>query len=438
RNFYNGFARSMNVAAPAHTRRYLVAQLARFGDLLQTKRLILSLLENGSSDVQNEVHLVVDRSLSDLTKLIYPDVIVHGITAHGKATQDPAGLIQENMSAFAELREPAYDRVYNLNFSGLNFSLSTLFDPDIVLGYRMNAGQCLKGLWPELAMRWSRYRQFTGLNLMDFWGAFAPASIAPGEVNPIARSKGGGIGVVLGGRHLRRSLPVEVLSPIVGAVFQGIGAKRVTLLGTKAEQPMAKEIKATFPKKVLDLTHDLTGKTNFPELIEAVGGLDVLLTPDTGTMHLAAHLGTPVMAFFLSSAWCYETGPYGLGHRVWQAHPECAPCLETQPCENDLACLEPFSHRDLLRYLSGNAEFEYPPGLLGLVSVLDPLGVTYRPVMGQDPWAERRLKFRSLVAEHQGMGMSGPLDSDFAAQFFQERDWMLKNESSPDKTLECM
>ena|GEM_PF-7021873 len=72
------------------------------------------------------------------------------------------------------------------------------------------------------------------------------------------------------------------------------------------------------------------------------------------------------------------------------------------------------------------------------MSVLDPLGVTYRPVMGRDPWAEKRLKFRSLVAEHQGMGMSGPLDSEFAAQFFQERDWMLENESSPHNILECM
>jgi len=423
--------------APA-ARRCLVVQLARFGDLLQSKRLILSLLAGEGPGVRGEVHLAVDRSLKDLAGLIYPDATVHAITAHAKASQDPAGLIRENMPVFAELQGLSLDRVYNLNFSGLNFSLSALFDPDIVQGYRMRSGQCLKDLWPELAMRWSRFRRFTGLNLMDFWGVFAPAPIAPGEVNPVARAKGGGIGVVLGGRHMRRSLPVEALSAIVGAVFQGIGAEQVTLLGSRAEQPLAKAIRSAFPRKVLDATLDLTGKTAFPELIEAVQGLDVLLTPDTGTMHLAAHLGTPVLAFFLSSAWCYETGPYGLGHRVWQANPECAPCLETNPCENDLACLEPFSHRDLLRYLSGNPEFEYPPGLLGLVSALDPLGVTYRPVMGQDPWAKRRLKFRSLVAEHQGMGMSGPLDPDFAAQFFQERDWMLKNESRPHNILECL
>ena len=426
----------MNAAPLAHPRRYLVVQLARFGDLLQTKRLILSLL--AGPEVRNEVHLVVDRSLKDLAGQIYPEVTVHAITAHGRADQDPAGLILANMSVFAELRALDLDRVYNLNFSGLNFSLSALFDPDIVVGYRMRAGQCLKGLWPELVMRWSRFRHFTGLNLMDFWGAFAPDPVAPGQVNPVARPKGGGIGVVLGGRHQRRSLPAEVLCPIVGAVFQGTRAERVTLLGTRAEQPLAKEIKAAFPRKILDATSDLVGRTSFSELVRVVDGLDLLLTPDTGTMHLAAHLGTPVQAFFLSSAWCYETGPYGLGHRVWQALTECTPCLETNPCENDLACLEPFSHRDLLRYLSGNPEFEYPPGLLGLVSVLDPLGVTYRSVMGQDPWAEKRLKFRALVAEFQGAGMSGPLDPDFAGQFFQERDWMLENESNPDNILELL
>ena len=55
--------------------RYLVIQLARFGDLLQTKRLLRSLQADG------EVHLLVDDSLKSLAHIVYPGIEVHGIAA---------------------------------------------------------------------------------------------------------------------------------------------------------------------------------------------------------------------------------------------------------------------------------------------------------------------------------------------------------------------
>lgn len=57
--------------------RQLVIQLARFGDLLQTARLIDSLCAQG------ETHLLTDRSLTALAALIYPGVHVHAVPAHG-------------------------------------------------------------------------------------------------------------------------------------------------------------------------------------------------------------------------------------------------------------------------------------------------------------------------------------------------------------------
>lgn len=405
--------------APAPTRA-LVVQLARLGDLLQTTRLVRSLQAAGT-----QVHLAVDHSLVSAAELAFPGVVAHGLPAHRAGSPGAGELLADLLPRLRELASAGFGRVYNLNFSGLNLALASLFDPALVRGHRVERGQHHMDSWTRLAFRWTRHRRFAGLNLVDLWGWLADAPLPPGEVNPVARPKGGGIGVVLAGRHSRRSLPAKTLAPLVHAVSKTTGARQVKLLGTAGERPLARELATAFPPALAGITSDLTGRTSLSGLFEEVAGLDLVMTPDTGTMHLAAHLGAPVMAFFLSSAWCYETGPYGLGHRVWQAAAECAPCLESAPCSADLACLAPFGSRELLRHLSGNPEFEYPPGLLGLVSALDLAGCTYRPVLGEDGMARERAAFRALMAERLGLGVASGPSAEFASLFLHETDWML-------------
>ncbi len=399
----------------------LVIQLARFGDLLQTKRLLLSLGQQGG-----EVHLCVDTSLAGLAKRLFPDVVVHAVHGHGTAT--PGEVLAGNMAAFSDLQAAQFDAVYNLNFSGLNFAIAGLFDPASVRGYRIENGQQLKDAWMRKAFRWTRNRRTSPLNLMDFWGLLAPEPIVPEAVNPIAMRKGGGLGIVLAGRNSRRSLPMDMLAACVLSVFEAHGGPRVTLLGTGAEAQLGHQLLRHFKGPLLQRTENRVGRTSFDDLIEVVGGLDVLLTPDTGTMHLAAHLGTPVQAFFLSSAWAHETGPYGLGHRVWQAVQPCSPCLESRPCPINVQCRNVFADPKYLRILAGRFDDAYPDGVVGLVSMLDAVGVTYMPVFGTDEASAQRRDQRGLVAEMFGLMDLAPVEeNEVAASLYAESDWMLPN-----------
>ncbi len=409
--------------------RFLVVQLARFGDLIQTKRLILSLQTQPGA----EVHLCLDRSLEALARLVYPELILHPITAHaaGVRPEEALGLVLgQNRQVFADLSRAGFSAVYNLNFSGLNFALAGLFDPDTVHGYRTRNGQRIKGAWPSLAFRrpWERP---LAPNLIDFWAAFHADPIAPETVNPPASPKGGGVGVVLAGRSLRRSLPPEILAPVVAAAWEGRGRGAITLLGSAAERPLAAKLMRSLNPRAAKHVRDLTGATDWASLVREVGGLSTLLTPDTGIMHLAAHLGTPVTAFFLSSAWCFETGPYGLGHTVWQAVQPCTPCLESAPCEHDLACLRPFAEHGFLRALATGEAGHAPPGLLGLASAFDALGAIYKPLgAGQDPFAKKRLEFRDFFAKHLAVDdcFQNAPNPALALAFYQDRDWMTENE----------
>lgn len=171
-------------------KQYLVIQLARFGDLIQTKRLLGTL--SAREDVS--VHLCVDNSLKSLAELVYPNVTVHSITAHGtglgKAEAVQAMLVG-NRQTFAELQAIDFDTIYNLNFSSLNFRMAALFEPEQVRGYAWHNGQEIIGLWPSMAMRWSDYRRIA-INLVDFWGGYCPDMISPESVNPAATPHGGG------------------------------------------------------------------------------------------------------------------------------------------------------------------------------------------------------------------------------------------------------
>lgn len=430
--------------------KHLVIQLARFGDLVQTKRLILSLLNGEGADGGGthgagqgtghaavsaseghlpevhlpEVHLAVDVSLAELARMVYPGVIVHGVRAHGGVPQ--ADVLAHNARAFAAMAAERFDTVYNLNNSGLNMALAALFPPDAVRGYRSLNGQPLRDRWMRMAFRWVAHRRLSPVNLVDFWAALAPRPIAPARVNPIALRGGLGIGVVLAGRMSRRSLPPDALAACLRAVFEGLGGPRVTFFGTKAERPLLRKVLDHLPASVAGNYDDLVGRTGWAGLADALVGLDTLLTPDTGTMHLAAHLGVPVQGFFLSSAWCHETGPYGPGHRVWQATLDCLPCLEARPCPIGVQCLDAFRSREFLSFLSGRPGDHHPPGMLGMVSTLDDVGSTWLTVFGEDPSAPRRVELRALVGEYLGLFTGEELaDHDLARLLYHEADWML-------------
>ena len=80
------------------------------------------------------------------------------------------------------------------------------------------------------------------------------------------------------------------------------------------------------------------GQTTLEELIDGLRQCRLLLTNDTGTMHLAALLGVPVVAVFGSTE-PRLTGPLGNGHIVLRHHVECSPCF-LRECPIDFRCMK--------------------------------------------------------------------------------------------------
>ncbi len=86
---------------------------------------------------------------------------------------------------------------------------------------------------------------------------------------------------------------------------------------------------------------NLIGQTSLRELMSLLKLCRVLLTNDTGPMHVAAALGTPVAALFGSTS-SDLTGPISSGefrHPILQSDAPCSPCF-LRECPIDFRCMK--------------------------------------------------------------------------------------------------
>ncbi len=112
------------------------------------------------------------------------------------------------------------------------------------------------------------------------------------------------------------------------------------IVGTAKEAPLGETLAHDFPYKV----ENLCGKTTLPELIARLKECHLLLTNDTGTMHLADQLGIPLVAIFGSTEPAL-TGPINQTtppHRVLRHKVECSPCY-LRECPIDFRCMKELS-----------------------------------------------------------------------------------------------
>lgn len=107
----------------------------------------------------------------------------------------------------------------------------------------------------------------------------------------------------------------------------------MVILGAKGEERLGREIAAHLSSP----TTVLSGTTTIRELMAAVQRCAVLITNDTGPMHIASAFQVPVVAIFGPTDW-RTTSPYGSEHAVVRHPVDCAPCM-LRECPIDHRCM---------------------------------------------------------------------------------------------------
>ena len=147
-----------------------------------------------------------------------------------------------------------------------------------------------------------------------------------------------------GARWSNKRWPVESYAELVRLLVPALPEFHFAVLGGAEDRALGEAIARVDPVRCLDLT----GRLSLPEMVEWIRLSKLMVSNDTGPMHVAAALGTPVVAL-LGPTEPRRTGPYRQLDHVQQLNLPCVPCLKAR-----CAWVNPF---ECLRALPPSAVF---------------------------------------------------------------------------------
>jgi len=145
--------------------------------------------------------------------------------------------------------------------------------------------------------------------------------IEPADLTPLAKPNRDGnltIGIIAGSENNpEKRWPVSHLCELIAQLPSDA---RIILFGTHTDRAITDEISAKVPRPV----ENLAGRTKLPEYCDLLTSCTLLITNDTGGMHLANALGTPLIVLFGPTN-PVRTGPVFSGPTTLLQPPNCPP-----------------------------------------------------------------------------------------------------------------
>ena len=166
---------------------------------------------------------------------------------------------------------------------------------------------------------------FHGMHRAAQYMALVGSAVAKGAVLlprldvPRVAHEGRVIGVFPGGNARSRRWEPDRFAELVRRLARR--GDQVRVFGGPTERELTARVAG-------DAAIDLGGKTDLAQLAAGIASCDLLVTNDTGPLHLAAAVGTPTVSLW-GAGDPLVTGPLGIGHRMLR-HPEldCVPCTK--------------------------------------------------------------------------------------------------------------
>jgi heptosyltransferase I len=116
----------------------------------------------------------------------------------------------------------------------------------------------------------------------------------------------------------------------------------VILLGSKQDVAVASEVENSCRRSIVNLV----GRTSLREAIGIIAKAEVAVGPDTGLMHIAAAVATPVVSLWGATN-PSRTGPYGFDDFVIRGKADCAPCY-LRRCPIGRVCMQSIEIEEIM------------------------------------------------------------------------------------------
>lgn len=138
----------------------------------------------------------------------------------------------------------------------------------------------------------------------------------------------------------KRWLP-ERFAAVADRLSAEFGLK-IILTGGAAEIELGRDIESAMSVRPLNLI----GKTSVRELMAVISLCSLMVTNDSGPMHIGAAMGVPLVALFGSTDHT-TTSPLSSSCRIVRKPVPCAPCLKRR-CPTDHKCMDAITVQDVL------------------------------------------------------------------------------------------
>ena len=334
----------------------LILSMTRMGDMIQTTPLIKGLKEKYPSA---KITLLVTSDFATAVPLIphIDDSIVLNFRKFGNQ-DDWTDLSWVKIYRYLEdsledLKKRKFDLLVNLSHSKFSALMVRYLGIRNVVGFYCNAfGNRMTGHpWMQYFSVEIFNRIYNPFNLVEIFSRSggvdltgrsievvrSPDLIIANDYIPAEFDDGSVlIGFQVGSSLEDRRWPVQSFAELANLLIKNLNA-RIIIFGVESESEVAENIIGRVDQK--DKILNLAGKTNLNELSGLLEKCQYLVTNDTGTMHLAAALGTKIVGLFFAHAHPYETAPFSPGHLIFQARISCAPCSYGVHC-NNIVCID--------------------------------------------------------------------------------------------------
>ena len=325
-------------------KKILIVNLTRMGDLLQTTPLIAG-LKKKYPDSQLSLAVIDDfrgicSGFSGVDRLLSVDV-----NYFVPRLMDSKYSLEENYTYLQKLMRRVgsdYDMVINLSHTRVSAVFSRLTECEDVRGMTLTREGALvvRHPWLNYFFYVSQKRLYNTFNLVDMYNLTGeielserslyyrvPAEAADSPDEFLKGYSGKFIGFQLGTATGDRRWDPEYFGELAKIIRERLGWN-IIVFGSRNERELLNRMRQVYKGHLIDAI----GKTSMQQLGALIKRCELLVSNDTGTMHLAAAVGTGIVAIFLGEAHAGDTGPYTEKALILEANISCAPCSYHTTC----------------------------------------------------------------------------------------------------------
>ncbi|MFH1009965.1 MAG: glycosyltransferase family 9 protein [bacterium] len=341
-----------------------VVNFTRMGDLIQCGPFLDGVREN--SPESHLILIVLENFVDAARRLPMVDEVISfpldRFIPHLDSRRISLAELYAGLEDFATLlRRRRFDYFYNLAHTRLSAALTWLLHVPATYGltYDSSGHLLVTHPWINYYFYVTLNRTWNPFNLVEMYLPIAPAVpsrprlkfcvLSDDERETAGLLSAAGvqnnspiIAFQMGAADEQRRWPVAAFVELARQLICAHNAQ-ILLLGTAEETSYSQTLIHALNSKNL---FDVTGKTSMGTLGAVLKHCQVLVSNDTGTIHLAAAMETPTVGIYLGPAAAKDTGPYGDGHLLFEPQLPCAPCSYHTACAH-CACHEVIQPSDV-------------------------------------------------------------------------------------------